>query len=92
MIQNSSISLKKWTNPTATYCSYWTYALFMEYSTVHSYETSEGFQVQTLHVYCNWKRKNSTFVVENWYQNIKNDVTIRVNNHRHPAAVADIAA
>ena len=34
MIQNSSISLKKWTNPTATYCSYWTCALFMEYSTV----------------------------------------------------------
>ena len=38
------------------------------------------------------KEKNSTFVVENWYQNMKNHVTIRVNNHRPPAAVADIAA
>lgn len=38
------------------------------------------------------KEKNSPFVVENWYQNMKNHVTIRVNNHRPPAAVADIAA
>ena len=38
------------------------------------------------------KGKNSPFVVENWYQNMKNHVTIRVNNHRPPAAVADITA
>lgn len=89
MIQNSSISLKKWTNPTATLQLL---NLCPIHGAFHSYETSGGFQVQTLHVYFNWKRKNSTFVVENWYQNMKNHVTIRVNNHRPPAAVADIAA
>lgn len=87
MIQNSSISLKKWTNPTATYCSYWTYALFMEYSTVMKLQEVSRYKPSTYIL-----TENSTFVVENWYQNMKNHVTIRVNNHRHPAAVADIAA
>lgn len=90
MIQNSSISLKKWTNPTATYCSYWTYALFMEYSTVMKLQEVSRYKPSTYIL--TEKEKNSTFVVENWYQNMKNHVTIRVNNHRPPAAVADIAA
>ena len=47
MIQNSSISLKKWTNPTATYCSYWIYALFMEYSTVMKLQEVSRYKPST---------------------------------------------
>ena len=90
MIQNSSISLKKMNKSNCYLLQLLN--LCPIHGVFHSYETSGGFQVQTLHVYFNWKRKNSTFVVENWYQNMKNHVTIRVNNHRPPAAVADIAA
>lgn len=62
----------------------------MEYSTVMKLQEVSRYKPSTYIL--TEKEKNSPFVVENWYQNMKNHVTIRVNNHRPPAAVADIAA